>query len=204
MPTTQTETASFPYSYAKKFADRILDMLQPNCEIIDIAGSVSREKNFVKDLEIVCLPAKEFITTDLFGGGTYKTVPGFKAVIDSITKEVVKGNTEGRYMQVVLEGEIKMDLFMPSKEDYYRQLVIRTGSAEYSHKVIANRWSELGWVGTYLGLRRKCDCYPRRDNAGKIIGWIVNNPNGEKPPAWISEKDFFEWLGIRWIEPKYR
>ena len=201
---TKTETASFPYQYANKIADKAFDLLQPHCDIIHKAGSISREKEFVKDIEIVCLPKKEFVPTDLFGGGIYQTVPGFKVVIDYIKKETVKGNTDGRYMQVILKGDIKMDLFMPAKEDYYRQLVIRTGSADYSHKVIAARWTELGWVGTYLGLRRRSDCYPKRDNAGKIISWIVNNPDGDKPPVWISEKDFFEWLGVMWIEPRYR
>lgn len=196
---------SFPYAFAKKCADRIIELLQPHCEIINIAGSVRREKFYVKDIEVVCIPKKISVQTDLFGGIKEFIDPEFGSAIDLMKKEVVKGNVFGKYMQIVLIGNIKLDLFMPSSEDYYRQFVIRTGSADFAHKVIANQWGKLGWVGTSQGLRRRKDCYPNTDKkTGKITSWAIQYPSGEKPPVWISEKDFFEWLGIRYIEPKYR
>lgn len=201
--TTTTEQV-YTYAYAKKMADRVVELLEPHCEVIHIAGSIRRQKEFAKDIEIVCIPKNVFEVTDLFGGGVWKVCPEFIKVIEDIKVEIVKGNFGGRYMQVILKGGIKLDLFMPEKDDYYRQLVVRTGPAEFSAKEIAARWSSLGWAGTDKGLRRKSDCSARRNGEGKIVSWIIVNQDGEKPPPWPSEESFFEWLGIRYVEPRYR
>lgn len=198
------EAPVFEYRYAKKIADRVYELLQPHCEVINIAGSISRGKLFVKDVEIVCIPKKVFIKNDLFGGGDHVVCPEFPKVINLMQESIVKGTPQGRYMQIVLKGGIKLDLFMPEPDDYYRQLTIRTGPSEFSHKIIANRWASLGWVGTSQGLRKKKDCIPKHDPAGKVISWTCKSLSAQKPPVWINEKDFFEWLGIHWVEPKHR
>ena len=202
---TFTDTPPFEYIKAKKWADRVMELLSPHCDIIHIAGSIRRECTYVKDIEIVCIPKKVFEATDLFGGGELKISKGFIDTVEQMKESIVKGKFGGRYMQVILRGGIKMDLFTPEKEDYYRQLAIRTGSADYSFKVIANGWTNLGWCGTSIGLRRKSDCFAIRDKEGKkIVGWKCINNNGEHPPPWTSEESLFEWLGVRWVDPKYR
>lgn len=202
---TEETEISFPLAFAKKCSARIQELLGPYSELLHEVGSVRREKIFVKDIEFCAIPKKEFVKTGLFGEGFDRIDPGFVEGINTMKIQIVKGNFMGRYMQILIKGNIKFDLFMPERNDYYRQMVIRTGPAEFSHKIIANRWTELGWVGTPEGLSRKKDCYPiTNKSAGKITGWRVMEPNGEHPPAWISEKDFFEWLGLDFIEPKYR
>lgn len=187
------------YSKAKPLADRVVEMLQPHCNIINIAGSVRREKPEVKDIEVVAVPKKIFNATDLFGGGNNIIVPGFAEAIEQFTKSVIKGKPDGKYMQIELKGGMVLDLFMPSPEDYYRIFAIRTGSADYSANVIANAWVRLGWCGVSgVGLRKQEDCTRHKDK------WILSNPNGEKPPAWTSEENFFEWLQIRWLHPRNR
>lgn len=202
--TAQIETTSFEYRYAKKVADRIIEILSPHCDRIDIAGSIRRQTMYVKDIEIVCIPKKIFKATDIFGGGNWVVCNEFITAIDFMKLSVIKGTINGRYMQIKIKGDIKMDLFMPREEDYYRMLAVRTGSKEYSAKIIAHGWTELGWCGTPVGLRKKSDCFAIRNHEGKIVSWKCINDNGEKPPVWPSEESFFEWLGIRWTEPKYR
>jgi DNA polymerase/3'-5' exonuclease PolX len=186
---------------ALKIANRIVELLQPHCEIIHIAGSIRREKPTVKDVEIICIPKKEFIQTDLFGGGTRNVSKAFTESIASITSAVVKGIVQGRYMQVILKGcdGLKMDLFLPEPHDYYRQYAIRTGSADYAHKVIATAWLKKGWCGTPYGLRRQSDCFKNKADA-----WMLQNHSGATPPAWKSEEEFFTWLDIAWEQPRFR
>ena len=193
------------YSTAIKIANRLVELLGPACERIDIAGSIRRMKADVKDVEIVCLPVKEFIQKDLFGGGEYKTVPAFNQAVQQVTKELIKGNTDGRYMQILLKGfgDFKLDVFMPQQHDYYRQLAIRTGSAQYAHHVIANGWLQKGWCGTELGLRLQKDCQETKQPDGKSK-WYLLNENGELPPAWQSEDEFFTWLNIPYVYPRFR
>lgn len=193
------------YIRAKKIADRIIDILQPYCDVINIAGSVRRHKENCKDIEICCIPKTEFIQTELFGSGETKRKQLFKQSVETISEKVIKGNTDGRYMQIVLKKchGFKLDLFMPMKEDYYRQLAIRTGSREYSQEKIAKQWLRLGWCGTAEGLRRISDCLEKKTNDGKSI-WIIINKNGERPPIWSSEKEFFRWLGVQYLDPPFR
>lgn len=89
---------------------------------------------------------------------------------------------------------------MPDADDYFRQFAMRTGSADYSASVIAGGWVKLGWVGVGdAGLRRIEDCQKSPDGKWKLI-----NKNGERPPVWKSEEEFFEWLNVEWVKPEKR
>lgn len=184
---------------AQEIADNLVKILSPYCGKIHIAGSVRRKKPVVKDIEIVCQP-KRIISTDLFGEEVNSGVdPQFRKEVMKLG-EAIKGNPDSRYMQIRLPQEIKLDLFMPAADDYFRQFAMRTGSADYSGSVIAGGWVKLGWVGAGdSGLRRNEDC--RKSSDGK---WKVINKTGERPPVWESEEEFFEWLNVEWIEPEKR
>lgn len=187
------------YIKARKIADRLLEIFSPGCEVIDEAGSVRREKPEVKDIEICCIPKEEFIQTDLLGGGFNRRIPAFTEAINQVAEKIIKGKTDGRYMQIILKGGATLDLFMPEKKDYYRQYAIRTGNAEYSTSVIAQGWRNKGWCGSDLGLRRITDCVELKGG-----GWKCCNPNGELPPVWKSEREFFAWIDVDWVEPRLR
>jgi DNA polymerase/3'-5' exonuclease PolX len=187
------------YPTAKKFADRIVELFTPQCDIVHIAGSIRREKKEVKDIEIVCIPKREFIQTDLLGGGHWKRVTGFTDALLQIQDRVVKGNPEGRLMQIVLKGGAVLDLFMPQKDDFYRQFAIRTGSAEYSSFVIAHNWKLKGWCGTHDGLRLREQCLQQKSG-----NWVAIVPEPTLPPVWQSEQEFFEWLGVEYVHPSKR
>lgn len=187
---------------AKPIADRIVELLSPHCDLIHIAGSVRREKYDVKDIEVCCIPKETFISTDLFGGGENIRVLEFKTAIDLFSQQIVKGNiATGRYVQLILKGcnDLKLDLFMPEKDDYYRQFAIRTGSSDYSHKIIAGAWIRKGWVGSDQGLRQMKDCVQQQDK-----GWKCIFSSGTRPPVWQSEEEFFDWVNLPWILPRLR
>jgi DNA polymerase/3'-5' exonuclease PolX len=189
-------------SEAFQIAENIVKLLKPHCEKIDIAGSIRRKKSEVKDIEIVCLP-KLVALKDMFGydEGIIRT-PLFAKIVENELGKVIKGNSDGKMMVIDL-GMIKLDLFMPDAADYYRQLSIRTGSAEFSHNVIAKGWMKKGWCGTDKGLRKITDCKETKTPDGKSK-WKCIAENPELPPVWQSENEFFEWLGIKYVEPEER
>lgn len=190
---------------AKTIALEVADRLAPFCDRIHIAGSIRRQKSEVKDIEIVCQPTMDKVE-DLFGG-TLKTYRNTSFIFEVYELGIIgKGKPEdGKYCQIGLNtkvGEIKLDLFMPEPNDYFRQLAIRTGSAEYSHKEIATGWNKIGWCGTKEGLRKKDECTGKtKDNK---TTYTCHRTNPTLPPVWTSEEDFFNWIKVRYVLPQYR
>lgn len=177
---------------AEPIANKILLELLPYCNKIDIAGSVRRKREYVKDIEIVCVP-KTNLSFDVFDFPQINRDRLFIKQVYALGR-LVKGNPiNGRYVKILVRDEIKIDIFITTPEDYYRIFAIRTGPAEYSHKTIARKWSQMGWVGTPEGLRLK----KQIDQEEKPINLIL-------PPAWKSERDFFAWLGIVYLDPEDR
>lgn len=187
---------------AKEIAQGVLDHLKPYAEIIHIGGSIRRQKPEVKDIEIIMLP--KFVVVNeqgsLFGESekTEKVHPEILTVLNNAGK-ILKGNIEGRYMQIDLSQGIKLDLFMPQKHDYYRILAIRTGSSSFANYKIAWGWKKKGWVGTSDGLRLNSECVQK---SGGTYECKEQEPT--LPPEWKSEEEFFNWLGLEWAEPKLR
>jgi hypothetical protein len=197
----------FGYKTALAIAESVIKRIAPFCEVANIAGSIRREKPEVKDIEIVCVPKKVKVgAVDLFGNDDRKTVvsPDFTEMINSLG-EIIKGKADGRMMQIEMKERIILDLFMPVPVDYWRQFAIRTGSADYSHKIIATGWLKMGWCGTTDGLRlqSECDGVKTPDDKTKwSLKKSVTRPT--LPPVWASEQEFFDWLGVQYLHPRLR
>ena len=187
---------------AKILANRVVELLTPHCELCLIAGSIRRSKPEVKDIEIVAVP-KTVAALSLFTDGARYRPKTFIDTIESIGK-VLKGDPiSGRYVQIQTKSSaqfesVNIDLFMPQEHDFWRIFAVRTGSADYSGKVIAHNWVKNGWRGTPNGLRLDTECVERN---GTFIT-IVDNPT--LPPVWKSEQDFFTWLNIEYLQPQDR
>lgn len=146
------------FQQAISIAITIKETLAPHCDVIEIAGSIRRGKQKPKDIEITCLPNTRPIL-DVFGEEAGRQrIQGFVQTVEGLGV-ISKGSpSEGKYVRMALKQGIALDLFMPQQVDYYRQLVIRTGPSDYSHKVIATSWLKKGWCGTPDGLRKISDC----------------------------------------------
>lgn len=120
---------------AEKYGDQLVENLRPYCEKIAIAGSIRRMKEVVKDIEIVCIPK---YTNDEFGDLFQKKLvrtPEFISIIRSM--EIIKGKPEdGKYVQCVHPGGIKVDLFIANPDNWGIIYLIRTGSADFSKKMM--------------------------------------------------------------------
>lgn len=155
---------------ARAIAERCLCELEPHCERIAIAGSIRRGKPEPKDIEIVAIPKP--YDTGLFESGIATVVNQW---------EKVKGELPCKYTQRVLPEGIKLDLFFATPENWGLIFAIRTGSAEFSHKRLASRWSAMGYKSEGGVLMRDGESICVRE-----------------------EKDLFDLLGMAWIEPKDR
>lgn len=206
-----TDTAQYTYGKANKAASYIIQLLQPHCQRIHLAGSLRRMRPQVKDIEIVCIPKKEVKQSGLFSDIKEEiTDRNFIEALATITDAIIRGSAEGRYMQIKTNSklcpDIYLDLFMPQPEDYYRIYAIRTGSAAYAQKVIAAAWKRKGWAGVKeLGLRRRDQCDVKTDSQGKETFILKKDlVSITLPPAWKSEGEFFRWLDLAYTDPEYR
>ena len=192
-----TTTHQMKFEIALSRATALVLQLEPFCNKIHIAGSVRRERPFCNDIEIVCEPKPHFMND--FNSHLVHD-DNFGAMVHKLGK-VLKGDYQGKYMQLecTLEHEYYIvDIFMPNAIDYYRIFAIRTGSNDYS-KRIASAWVRNGWCGSDAGMRKIKDC--EQNKHGK---WICKNLQGDLPPVWQSEQEFFNWLHLPYLEPKHR
>jgi DNA polymerase (family 10) len=167
-------TTRLSLATADGVAAKVLELLKPHCERIDIAGSIRRRRPTIGDLEIVCIP-KPYDASPLFCSGIATVVNQW---------EKVKGELPCRYTQRVLPWQgMKLDLFMPHPDGYGLQLAIRTGSAEWSHRRLAAAWVRAGFTSKDGLLRRSSD------------GAICPTP---------TEDALFRMIGIPWVHPTAR
>jgi len=158
------------YKKAKLIADQVLSDLKPHCDRIEIAGSIRREKEYPNDIEIVAIPKP--YGTDLFESGIATVINKW---------EKIKGELPCKYTQRLLPEGIKLDIFFASPENWGLIFAIRTGSADFSHKVLASGWSRLGYKSKGGILFRR----------GKQI--LVK-----------EEIELFDLLSMKYIDPKER
>ena len=167
------DSKKFAYDEAYSIALVVLELLRPHCIRCEIAGSIRREKPEVKDIEIVAIP-KPF-QTGLFEDGIAEVVNRWQKV----KGELEYGKT--KYTQRILPEGIKLDLFFAEPGNWGLIFAIRTGSADYSHKILASGWVKRGYKseGGYL------------TQAGKTYNVL-------------EEKDLFDIIGLAYVEPKHR
>ena len=161
---------------ARAIAERVLAELAPHCERIEIAGSIRRGKPEVGDAEIVCIPRTR--TSGLFGDITERD-PAFCRAVDQWDR--IKGTSHGKYTQRRLPEGISLDLFTATPENWGLILAIRTGSAEFSHSVLAAGWVRRGYHSSGGMLHRGATLVEVRE-----------------------ERELFELVGIEWVDPAQR
>ena len=134
---------------------------------IKIAGSIRREKDEVKDIEIVCIPDPEKILE-------------FAQFVEGLKK--IKGEATGKYTQRELPEGINLDLFMADEKNFGLIMMIRTGSWEYSKRMM---W-ECKTRGFYV-----------KD------GYLFETSSNQLQLV-EEEADFYRICNIKYTEPKLR
>lgn len=157
---------------AVPIADQIRDALLPFCERCEIAGSIRRRKLEVGDIEIVCIPRG-------------RDLPAFAEAVRRWT--AVKGKATGRYTQRRHPSGMVLDLFMATRENWGLIYAIRTGSARFSHEVLARGWVKAGY----------------HSNDGRL--YYRFDTKADPQVVYVAEeRDLFALIGLEWVEPELR
>jgi DNA polymerase/3'-5' exonuclease PolX len=172
---------------AKAIADRLLSELGPYCERIEIAGSVRRGKPEVHDIEIVAVP-KITEQRDMFGN-VFETGSEIDVAVRQLVQAEARLLKNGpRYKQIALPEPdgINLDLFLVLQPAQFGVLfAIRTGPAEFSKWLVTPR-KDGGTLPSYCCVKD-----------GTVLAGDTIMPMPE-------ESDFFDFLGLVWIEPGQR
>lgn len=158
---------------ALPIAEKTLELIRPHCFQAEIAGSIRRRKSEVKDIEIVCI-AKPY-ERGLLESGLATVVNQW----DKVKGEMIYGKV--KYTQRILPEGIKLDLFFATPENWGLIYAIRTGSADYSHKVLARGWVRQGY----------------RSEGGYLM-------KGDEQINVFEEEDLFQLIRIPWVAPQHR
>lgn len=171
-----------PYQIVKTVADALVDALMPSCHRIEIAGSLRRQCQLISDIELVAIPIAH---TNLLGEPIDATL-----VDDALALWPVTFAKRGRkYQQFSFEWQpgwiFKVDLFLPTRETWGVVYTLRTGSPEFSKRMVTAR--------SYGGY--KPDQYTVENGRVRVAGMLL--PTSE-------EQDVFDRWEMKWIEPKDR
>lgn len=171
---------------AKALAEDVVKTLSPFCSRIEIAGSIRREKEDVKDIEIVA------IVDDYQGLFKAMRIHGvfIKPGVPDIQEWEPKENA--KYLRVLLDGGIKLDLFIATMDNWGPLFCMRTGSG-----IGPNGSPFSGFIPAMFKRWKKVS------GGGKMVGCMPTMPDGLQLIC-QEEKDYFELLGVKWVEPKDR
>ena len=164
--------ASMKLSEATIIASNIVDQLSPFCERIQVAGSIRRGKSLIGDVEIVCVTKKI--------PKTQHPVFEFIDIVNSWKK--IRGLPTGKMTTRLLPEGINLDLFMVPWTNFGYHVAVRTGSADYSKRVLAG-----GWVA----------------NGYHSVEGFINDAEGNAIYC-PEEEDLFRLAGVKYIEPRFR
>jgi DNA polymerase/3'-5' exonuclease PolX len=169
---------------AKQMADSIVEAIQPACERAHVAGSIRRQKPEVKDIEIVAI-VKDYdeLYQKLSKFGRF-IKPGVPGIIDWPPRKNAK------YIRMLIDESIKLDMFVASKENFGALYTMRTGSGIGPNKT-------MGFIPGIFGAWKK------KSGGGKMTNCMPTTPDGISIPV-PEEEDFFKLCGVEWIPPEMR
>lgn len=188
-----SEKKKWPRATALSLALKIKALLEPVCVVVEIAGSIRREKPMVGDIEFVLVPKIEERKTDFFTKGLFNLAD---ELIESwlkegritkrlaVTGKISSWSNLNKHAVHVATG-IPIDFFSePDIWDFPRSLVIRTGSKEFNVELMATA-PKVGYSAHAYGVALK-----------KLS-------DGERVIA-KDEREFIELCGLKFRPPNER
>lgn len=172
-----------PWASANRVANLLIERIKPFCERVEIAGSIRRDVPWVGDIEIVAIPKP---AVNLFGEKDYDPGEIYAALEgDGLNPPVIekKGDFYARFKFF----GIYVDLFIATPEKWGCIFLIRTGSADFSRRLVTKKWQN-GYCPDDLYF-----------SEGRL--WSINESDAFSTP---EEKDVFRIIGIEYVDPEQR
>ena len=136
-----------------------------------------------KDIELVAIPKK---TTEPDGFFDVRKVvhPRFCLLVNQLEK--VKGEPTGRYTQRRTPEGITLDHFMAEPENWGYIFAIRTGSRDFSYKVLASTWKRRGFKGKkgFLTLDGERVVVREEPELFRLLGLTYVEPHRRNQGSW--------------------
>lgn len=172
-----------PLAHMRHIADALAAKLAGVCTRVEVAGSIRRDKPMIGDIELCVIPPMQ---GDLFGVES----PDLDALTRHMDAWPIAYNKQGdRYRQFTFDmpgaAPITVDLFLANPDNYGYILMLRTGSWEFSKRMVSPR----EWGGM------KPEHIRVADGVVYEYGAAVAVPDEER---------LFALWGMDYIEPKER
>lgn len=177
-----SEGLKVPYADAKKVADDLLVLLGGHFKRLEIAGSLRRKKEFVGDIELVGILQLMLDENSFFAN----EISPIGAIIDLMRTFGYKTEKAGEKYIKFISRLMSVDLFLCTPETWGCIFMIRTGSAEFTRKMVTKKRFG-GW------------CPDNMDFQGGRL-WNPNAVVWETP----EEEDVFRALGLAYVPPEQR
>lgn len=178
-------------AHAVRWATNLTLEFKADCDRVELAGSIRRCAKEIGDIEIVCIPRVEVQGQDLLGEGIeYR--PLDVVLCNLCGQEVLKPlkgwkrGTLWKYAQFeYVKAGCKVDIFATDKDCWGVIYTLRTGPAEFSHRLVTPR-RQNGLCPSHLRFRQ-----------GRIQSGLslLDTP---------EEEDVFKALEVAWIPPEKR
>jgi len=177
---------------ALEVAAEIEEELKDSCHKTIIAGSIRRRKEFVNDVEILCIPKINKVEVDDFFKKEKVSLLNLK-IEELIKRKILKKRlkidgtcTYGEKIKLLIHTKtnIPVDIFITTEENWYNNLVARTGGLK-TNIAIATK-------AKYRGMR------------WLLAGSGLQNFKTKEIIKINSEKELFDKLDIPYILPANR
>ncbi len=191
-----------PLHDALAIAERLRDLLAPACERIEIAGSIRRRRDMVRDIELVAVARWE----DRATGDLWATSSAIDVLEDTVEDLLLKGTIQARQVEnhrsdgsidlqtklgpafkALVCGGIPVDLFVVRHPATWGCIfALRTGPGDWNTRLVMD-----------------CQAIGRRVEGGQVVAWHGASDSWRAIPT-PEERDFFAALGQPWVEPPER
>jgi len=195
-------------------AEWLVDELRPGCERIEIAGSIRRGKEDVKDIEIVAIPILKPPRPE-FGK------PVDKTPLDRILRQLeemggmlktVKGGNKFKQFEIRRLAEFgiaeplnpfKLDLFLVTPPSQWGvEFMIRTGPSDFSQWMVTQK-SKGGALPDGYFVRHNVVWADGTEVPNKAVD-AVSMMNSDNARFMVEEGDWFNFCEMNWIDPNKR
>ena len=158
----------------------------PDVKDINLAGSIRRKKETIKDIDILCTAKKSDVVMDKF-----VNLPQVKEIL-------AQGKTKS---SIILDEDIQVDLRVIKPESYGAALMYFTGSKD--HNIALRELArKKGYKINEYGLFKLEKRSGRVSVRGK--GAVSARPVREIRVAGKSEEEVYKKLGLQYIPPEIR
>lgn len=183
--------------------------MSPYCERVEIAGSIRRGCQDVRDIELVAVARWEpGEAGNLFGDADpvnrlhqWALSAAARAELQWIktgTSEVVawEPKPEGKYWRALLASGVKLDLFIARPANFGLLYLIRTGHKDFSAAVLghAKRRTPYQTESSYFEEHQV-------KGRGEPEAYLVERARWGRRVETPEERDVFELLALEYVEP---